>query len=109
MRIKEPFAQERLSEENNYRSKYFIASEGQTTEPRYIEKLNQSIISENVTIINILRDYANLGNSNPTYLIKLLQEFLNNGNLEISVAELKNKIANWNHENPGKNKFEYNK
>lgn len=102
MRIKEPFAQERLSEEKNYRSKYFIASKGQTTEPRYFEKLNQSIISENVTIINILRDYANLGNSNPTYLIKLLQEFLNNGNLEISVAELKNKIANWNHENPAK-------
>lgn len=102
MRIKEPFAQERLSEEKNYRSKYFIASEGQTTEPRYFEKLNQSIISENVTIINILRDYANLGNSNPTYLIELLQEFLNNGDSEVSVAELKNKIANWNHENPGK-------
>ena len=102
MRIKEPFAQERLSEEKNYRAKYFIASEGQTTEPRYFEKLNQSIISENVTIINLLRDYANLGNSNPTYLIKLLQEFLNNRGSEISVAELKNKIANWDHENPGK-------
>ncbi len=102
MRIKEPFAQERPSEEKSYRAKYFIASEGQTTEPRYFEKLNHSIISENVTIINILRDYANLGNSNPTYLIKLLQEFLNNNDLEISVAELKNKIANWNHENHNK-------
>lgn len=102
MRIKEPFAKERLSEEKNYRAKYFIASEGQTTEPRYFEKLNQSIISENVTIINILRDYANLGNSNPTYLIGLLQEFLNNTNSQVSVAELKNKISNWNHENPGK-------
>ncbi len=102
MRIKEPFAQERLSEEKSYRAKYFIASEGQTTEPRYFEKLNQSIISENVTIINILRDYANLGNSNPTYLIKLLQEFLNNKDSEVSVAELKNKISNWDHENPSK-------
>ena len=102
MRIKEPFAQERLSEEKKYRAKYFIASEGQTTEPRYFEKLNQSIISENVTIINILRDYANLGNSNPTHLIKLLQEFLNNSDSDISVAELKNKIANWDHENTGK-------
>lgn len=102
MRIKEPFAQERLSEEKNYRAKYFIASEGQTTEPRYFEKLNQSIISENVTIINILRDYANLGNSNPTYLIELLQEFLNNRDSEVTVAELKNRIANWNHENFGK-------
>lgn len=102
MRIKEPFAPERLSEEKSYRAKYFIASEGQTTEPRYFEKLNQSIISENVTIINILRDYANLGNSNPTYLIKLLQEFLNNGDSEVSVAELKNKISNWDHENPNK-------
>lgn len=83
MRIKEPFAQERLSEEKNYKAKYFIASEGQTTEPRYFEKLNQSIISENVTIINILRDYANLGNSNPTYLIELLQEFLNNADSEL--------------------------
>jgi len=55
-----------------------------------------------VTIINILRDYANLGNSNPTYLISLLQEFLNNCDSKVSVKELKNKIANWNHENPGK-------
>ncbi len=102
MRIKEPFAQERLSEEKNYRKKYFIASEGQTTEPRYFEKLNQSIISENVKIVNILRDYAKLGNSNPTYLIELLQEFLDNENSAISVTELKNKIANWDHENPGK-------
>lgn len=102
MRIKEPFAKERLSENKNYRAKYFIASEGQTTEPRYFEKLNQSIISENITIINILRDYANLGNSHPTSLIKLLQEFLKHNNSEISVTELKNKIANWNHENPGK-------
>lgn len=102
MRIKEPFAQERLSEEKNYKIKYFIASEGQITEPRYFEKLNQSVISENISIINILRDYANLGNSNPTYVIKLLKEFLDNKDLQISVSELKNKIANWNHENPGK-------
>ena len=45
MRIKEPFAQERLSEEKKYRAKYFIASEGQTTEPRYFDKLNQSNIN----------------------------------------------------------------
>lgn len=102
MRIKEQFAQERTSEERLYRSKYFIASEGQTTEPKYFEKLNQSVISENVTIINVLRDYAYLGNSNPTYLIGLLTEFLNCNGTEISVSELKNKIANWNHENSNK-------
>lgn len=102
MRIKEPFAPERLSEEKNYKAKFFIASEGQTTEPRYFEKLNQSIISENVTIINILRDYAKLGNSNPTYLIVLLQDFLSNVDSCVTVSELKHKISNWDHENPGK-------
>ena len=106
MRIKEPFAQDRLSEAKNYKRKYFIASEGQTTEPKYFENLNQSIISENVTIINILRDYAKLGNSNPTYLIKLLQEFMNNTDSYVTVSELKNKISNWNHENPGKIKVD---
>lgn len=102
MRIKEPFANDRKSETINYNAKYFIISEGQKTEPRYFEKLNKSVISENVTIVNILRDYANLGNSNPTYLVELLKELLNTGNNEISVSELKNKIANWNHENPNK-------
>ena len=102
MRIKETFLPERISEKKKYLPKYFIASEGRTTEPKYFEKLNQSIISENVTIINLLRDYINLGNSNPTYLLKLLQEFLDNKDSEVSVAELKNKISNWNHENPGK-------
>lgn len=102
MRIKEPFAPERLSGKKLYKLKYFIVSEGQTTEPRYFERLNQSILSENVTIINILRDYANLGSSHPTALIKLLQEFLDNNDSEVSVITLKNKIANWEHENPGK-------
>lgn len=72
MRIKEPFAIERESEVNNYRKKYFIASEGSATEPKYFEKLNESIIKENVTVINILRDYANQGHSNPTYIINLI-------------------------------------
>lgn len=102
MRIREPFAQERLSEINLYKTKYFIVSEGQITEPRYFEKLNQSVISKNVTIINILRDYERSGNSNPGYLIKLLQEFLDNVESFIIVNELKHKISNWDHENPGK-------
>lgn len=102
MRIKEQFAKERISEERNYKSKFFIVSEGQITEPRYFEKLNQSVISENVTIINLLRDYANLGNGNPSFLINLLKEFLNNNNSEISLMELKNRISNWDHENPNK-------
>ena len=46
MRIKEQFAKERISGERNYKSKFFIVSEGQITEPRYFEKLNQSVISE---------------------------------------------------------------
>ena len=55
-----------------------------------------------MTIINILRDYERSGNSNPGYLIKLLQEFLDNVESFITVNELKHKISNWDHENPGK-------
>lgn len=102
MRIKEPFATERESEISNYRKKYFIASEGSATEPKYFEKLNESLIKENVTVINILRDYANQGHSNPTHVIKLLQTFIDNSANEVTVGELKNKLSNWNHENPGK-------
>lgn len=102
MRIKEPFATERESEISNYRKKYFIASEGSATEPKYFEKLNESLIKENVTVINILRDYATQGHSNPTHVIKLLQTFIDNSANETTVGELKNKLSNWNHENPGK-------
>lgn len=99
MRIKEPFAIERESEINDYRKKYFIASEGSATEPKYFAKLNESLIKENVTVINILRDYANQGHSNPTHVIKLLQTFIDNSSNEVTVGELKNKLSNWNHEN----------
>lgn len=107
MRIREPFAPERESGLVQYKPKFFIASEGNTTEPKYFEKLNQSTISENVTIINILRDYANLGNSNPTYITNLLKQFLSNVGEETTVLELKNRISNWVHENP--NKIDKNK
>lgn len=43
MRIKEQFAKERISGQNEYRPKFFIASEGSTSEPKYFEGLNQSI------------------------------------------------------------------
>ena len=43
MRIREPFAIERASEVNEYRKKYFIVSEGAATEPKYFEKLNESV------------------------------------------------------------------
>ncbi len=102
MRIKEPFATERESEISDYRKKYFIASEGSTTEPKYFEKLNESLIKENVTVINILRDYANQGHSNPTHVIKLLQTFIDNSANEVKVGELKSKLSNWDHENPSK-------
>lgn len=100
MRIKEPFAIERTSEVSEYRKKYFIVSEGVATEPKYFEKLNESLIKENVMIINILRDYANQGHSNPTHVIKLLQTFIDNSDNEVTVGELKNKLSNWDHENP---------
>lgn len=103
MRIKEQFAKERISERNQYRPKFFIASEGSASEPKYFEGLNQSIISENTTIINILRDYATLCNSHPTFLTKLLSDFIENSTGEaVTVRELKNRILNWEHENPNK-------
>lgn len=102
MRIKEQFATDRISEVNEYRKKYFIASEGSSTEPKYFDKLNESVLKENITIVNILRDYANQGHSNPTHVIKLLQTFLDNSQSEITVDELKNKLSNWEHENSGK-------
>ncbi len=101
MRIKETFATERESETIDYRKKYFIVSEGSTTEPKYFEKLNELLIKENVTVVNVLRDYANQGHSNPTHVIKLLQTFIDNSANEVTVSELKNKLLNWNHENPG--------
>lgn len=102
MRIKAPFAQERETAIFDYRKKYFIASEGAATEPKYFEKLNDSIIKENVSVINILRDYAYQGYSNPTHVVKLLQTFIANSFEGITVQELKNKLANWAHENPNK-------
>lgn len=103
MRIKEQFAKERISEQNEYRPKFFIASEGSTSEPKYFEGLNQSIISENITIINILRDYATLHNSHPTFLTQLLSDFIENSDDGVvTVKELKNRILNWEHENPNK-------
>lgn len=101
MRIKETFAIERESETIDYRKKYFIVSEGSATEPKYFEKLNELLIKENVTVVNVLRDYANQGHSNPTHVIKLLQTFIDNSANEVTVSELKNKLLNWNHENPG--------
>lgn len=98
MRIKEPFAKERLSQINEYKKKYFIVSEGTATEPEYFEKINQYAIKENITIINILRDYAKQGYSNPTHIIKLLQTFIDNSNSEIKVGELKNKLSNWKYQ-----------
>lgn len=105
MRIKALFAQERETAIVDYRKKYFIASEGSTTEPKYFERLNDSIIKENVSVINILRDYACQGYSNPTHVVKLLQAFIDNSFNGITVRELKNKLANWTHENPNKIDF----
>ena len=100
MRINETFAASRKSETEKFKPKYFIASEGSNSEPLYFEGLNKSIITENITIINILRDYASINNSHPTFIIKMIKEFiLNNTQGEITVLELKNKIANFIHEN----------
>lgn len=100
MRINKKFATSRQSEIKTYRPKYFIASEGSNSEPMYFEGLNDSIISENITIINILRDYASNCNSHPSFIIKMIKEFiLNVVSDEITVLELKNKIDNCIREN----------
>lgn len=100
MRINEPFATDRQSEIHNYKPKFFIVSEGSNSEPQYFEGLNNSVISENVTIINILRDYATLRNSHPSFIIKMVKEFLlNTTENEITVLELKNRIDNCIREN----------
>ena len=78
MRISEPFANERKSEIQKYNPKFFIVSEGSNSEPQYFEGLNNSVISENIKIINILRDYATLRNSHPSFIIKMVKEFLLN-------------------------------
>ena len=100
MRINEKFALERKSEIKNYKPKYFIASEGRNSEPLYFEGLNSSVISRNITIINILRDYATICNSHPSFIIKVIKEFILNATYdEITVLELKNKIDNCIREN----------
>lgn len=102
MRIRSDFAAERESETITYKPKFFIASEGSNTEPMYFDKLNKSIISENVTIINILRDYVDKDKSNPAFIAGLLGDFLDNSGEEITKNELKRKIKNWEHENPNR-------
>lgn len=100
MRINEKFATSRQSEIKNYKPKYFIASEGSNSEPMYFDGLNDSVISENITIINILRDYASACNSHPSFIVKMIKEFILNATSdEITVLELKNKIDNCIREN----------
>lgn len=95
MRINEKFAISRQTETKEYKPKYFIISEGSNSEPMYFDGLNNSIITENITIINILRDYASIHNSHPSFIIKMVEEFiLNVTENEITVLELKNRIHN---------------
>ena len=97
-RIETEFAKARKSQEISVKPKYYIFSEGTTTERKYFEKLNKSILSNNVEIINILRDYANIGESNPSVIIKLIDELLNTSSEEITIEELKRKLENWGYE-----------
>lgn len=100
MRINAKFADERKSGIKTYRSKYFIVSEGSNSEPMYFDGLNNSVLTENITIINILRDYATLCNSHPNFIIKMLNEFFANVfDDEITIRELLNKISNCIYDN----------
>lgn len=100
MRIDKKFAEYRLSEVHEYKPKYFIVSEGSHSEPAYFDGLNNSIITENITIINILRDYASLCNSHPSFIVSIIKEFILNVTTdEITILEIKNKIENCIHDN----------
>lgn len=98
-RIETDFGKERNSGIFSVKPKYYIFSEGDITERKYFKKLNTSILSKNVEIINVLRDYVNVGGSNPSNIIKLIEELLVVNSNEITVKELKNKLKNWGHEN----------
>lgn len=102
MRIKEEFARQRKSEVITYKSKIIIASEGSCSEPRYFEGLNQSLLTENKEIINLLRDYASKSNSHPNFIVSMYKEFLINNDEKISIREIKNKIENYNKDNGNK-------
>lgn len=100
MRINGSFATERKSEIKNYKPKYFIVSEGSNSEPLYFDGLNNSVISQNIDIINILRDFATINNSHPNFIVKMVKEFIINVKFnEITVLELRNRIDNFIREN----------
>lgn len=98
MRIKEEFAGQRKSEIEKYKSKIIIASEGSCSEPQYFSGLNQSVLTENKKIINLLRDYAAKTNSHPNFIVAMYKELLINNENKISIKEIRNKIENYNKE-----------
>ena len=97
-RIETDFGKARKSETISIKPQYFIFSEGNVTERKYFKKLNSSILSNNVEIINVLRDYTCAGDSNPSKIIRLISELLKTNEDEISIKELKNRLENWGHE-----------
>lgn len=95
MRFKDGFAKERKTEVFDYKPKFIIVSEGSCSEPRYFNELNKSLLSDNVTIINLLRDFATKTNSHPTFIILIFKEILLNiFENKITLKEIKNKIKN---------------
>lgn len=97
-RIESEFGKERETEVFSVKPKYYIFSEGEETERKYFKNLNKSMLSKNVEIINVLRDYAKSGNSNPSDIINLIDELLIVDDDKITIKELKNKLRNWGHE-----------
>lgn len=95
MRFREDFAKQRKTEIFDYKPKFIIVSEGSCSEPRYFGELNKSLLSDNVTIINLLRDFATKTNSHPTFIILIFKEILLNiFENKITLNEIKNKIKN---------------
>lgn len=99
MRIESDFAKDRISEKRLYNSKVFIAYEGSRSEVIYFKGLNKSVLTEEIEIISLLRDYENINSSHPNFIIEMYKEFLLNNDKKISKKELINKLKNFNRDN----------
>lgn len=95
MRIDAKFASERKSEEHDFIPKFIIVSEGSETEPKYFAGLNKSILTDNIEVVNLLRDFSKITNSHPKHLINVAKEFFLNQEEKMKIGEFKERISNY--------------
>lgn len=95
MRINVEFAEKRESEKYDFKPKFILISEGSETEPKYFEGLNKSVLTHNVEIINLLRDFSKNTNSHPKHIISVVREFFLNQDDKLKIREFKDRINNY--------------